>query len=81
MDGLDFEEVDFEEVDLDGVDFDGLDLVETGFSAEPEPAEGALPEAPARAEQVGHAPHPWDCWTLVATDICCALVAWSAVDA
>lgn len=49
--------------------------------ADPFSAAGAPPEAPARVEQVGHAPHPWERWTLVATAICCALVARSAVGA
>ncbi|MEU0344346.1 hypothetical protein ABZ092_36765 [Streptomyces bobili] len=49
--------------------------------ADPFSAVGALPEAPARVEQVGHAPHPCERWTLVATAICCSLVARSAVGA
>jgi hypothetical protein len=42
---------------------------------------GALPYAPARAAQVGHAPHPCARWTFAATAICCPLLARSAVDA
>jgi hypothetical protein len=48
--------------------------------AAPEDA-GAPPYAPARAEQVGQAPHPCAFWTLVATAIWAALEALSAVDA
>jgi hypothetical protein len=62
--------------------FTGADSV----PADPEPAElpeeaGAPPYAPARAEQVGHAPHPCARWTLVAMAICADLEALSAVDA
>ncbi len=47
----------------------------------PDEAAGALPLAPARTEQTGHAPHPWARWTLLATAICADLDAWSAVAA
>ncbi|EMF51243.1 hypothetical protein SBD_6948 [Streptomyces bottropensis ATCC 25435] len=50
-------------------------------AASAEGAPGALPAAPARREQVGHAPQPWARWTLVATAICWAREARSAVAA
>ncbi|MFF4440773.1 pentapeptide repeat-containing protein [Streptomyces sp. NPDC001621] len=76
----------FTGADLAGADLAGADFVVTPFEAVPpaEPVEaavGAVPDAPARAEQTGQAPQPWACCTLVATAIWALLEAWSAVGA
>ncbi|WP_398947195.1 pentapeptide repeat-containing protein [Streptomyces sp. BK340] len=87
--GTDLAGADLAGADFAGADFAGADfVVALLFEALVpevlvlgEPAAGAVPEAPARAEQTGQAPQPWAPWTLVATAICALLEAWSAVGA